>query len=164
MTPIKPTPAPKTIVQLGRFSDLLNVFPILLEESNHHRRGTLVVAEEFASICEGISYADTRIFRGKIGQLREAAKRTRDKLKNVFVTQTWGDDWIAPHNRENFQRQQWERAGYDNRFEQISLVIDKRSADREKALVERILGMFKDPSKPLLLINAGAVSTPFHRI
>src|SRR6478736_6399957 len=94
-----PQPAPnqgKFFIQLGRFGDLLNIFPILLEEFNQGRKAILYVAEEFVKICDGISYADVRVFRGPVSHLKEAAAKARAKYPHALALQTWGHDWQCP--------------------------------------------------------------------
>lgn len=148
------------VVQLGRYGDLLNIFPVLQEMEREGKRAKLVVGEKFASLLDGVSYVDRLNFKGEVGQIREAAKRAREKFKNVKVAQVWGDDWRAPRTTENFQRESWARLERDHRFEQLTLVLDRRDADRETQLVQSALAHFEDQTKPLLLVSLNAVSHP----
>lgn len=124
------------------------------------RRAKLVVSEDFYNVLDGVSYVDPIKFKGKVGDIREAAKRARLKYPNAKVIQTWGSDWKAPRTTENFQREQWARMGMDRRFEQLSLVFDKRDAGREAKLVADHILTFEDQTKPTLLLSLSAVSTP----
>lgn len=148
------------VVQLGRNGDLLNILPLMQEYSNEGRRGKLVVAEEFEQLLDGVSYVDRLVFRGKVDDIRVAAEKARKRFPDAKVTQTWGADWRAPRRTENFMREPYFRADADTRFEQLSLVIDRRSTEREAALVDGF-NFVKD--KPILLVNVKATSTPFHR-
>lgn len=161
-----PPPANKSdgteiIVQLGRIGDILNILPICHESFRlTGRRQRLMVAKEFASVLAGCSYVEPVIFDGHYGELDKALGQAKRLSKGVLTSQVFATGKEYPRKFENYQRDAWARLGRSHRFEQLSLIFDRRSAERESALAVKHLNVDGLP-RPTILVSLDTISVPF---
>lgn len=146
----------KALIQLGRFGDVMNMLPLLEENNRLGRRAAICVSSDFASVLDGVSYCEKLIFGPQHWLPAEAMTWVRAQGHAPVVAQLYGN--VPKHERitESFMRDQWVKVGRENRWEQLSLVFDRRSPEREQALAARF-----DWSKPVVLYNTDGVSSPF---
>lgn len=117
------------IVQLGRYGDILSALPVAY---HWHQKGYQVdwaVHEDFKDIFDVVDYASPLVWKGSVDDINEAAAELRhmdyDHVIDCQVHQN-----MRPCPRlENYQREQWHRAGFD--FIQIKespLVLSRKKA------------------------------------
>lgn len=127
----------KAFVQAGKNGDVLSILPILQHEFEKTKvLVPLVISKDYASILEGVSYVEPVIFKGDAGNLAEAVMFAKKRFSQVIVTQTWGNLPVQ-HQTPSFQFDQWKRAGYLDKWEDLPLTFDKRDIERELALQEK---------------------------
>ncbi len=145
------------VVQLGRFGDIINILSLLAEEARILKRPIrLMVAEEFASVLDGVSYVKPVIFKGQYGELDRAWKVALAMDADARCTQVYTPERDFPRKEDSFARDSWRRIGATGRWEQTPLYFDRRDRAREEALAAEI-----DWSKPVVLVNLAAASYPF---
>lgn len=172
---------PPVICQLGRFGDLLCIFPALkLMFEQTGIKPIVMVSNVYASLMDGISYATPWIV--PLDWWKDIAKAKRmayAKTDNVIVPQFWNDlsdqpkklsggkivkfschgkTWEVEGDSADFGTAMWNRLGF-TRAQMLSepLVLDRRGKERETALVKsHVRG-----NRPLLLYNLLGLSSPF---
>ncbi len=162
----------KLYVICGKAGDLLSQLPILYRDFQQTGlKPKALVANEFSKVLDGCSYIEPIIFDGSYLDLEGAVKLAHSLSDDVIVTSIHGTkEALAKHTysqaystgavTSNFQLEQWNLAGraaefYDN----LPLVFDRRSPDREKRLLDTngILKM----RKPLILLALGGRTAGF---
>lgn len=171
------------IVQLGCFGDLLLLFPafkLMFEQTRIEP--TVMVAREYSSVFDGISYAtpwevSLTWWRGTTQAKRKAEMR----FDHVIVPQYWNDidavdtlaqspvkgqrtwrahgrTWKVESETPDFGTAMWNRLGF-TRAQMMSepLVLDRRSPEREEELAKRYL----QSRRRTLLYNFTGICSPF---
>lgn len=171
-------------IQLGRFGDLLLLFPAF--KLIHERTGLkpfVIVTNQYASVFEGISYAVPQVINGHWYQdMPKALALAQSQAHDAIIPQWWqpgvndpdipkgstvlqchGHGWGIDVNKyPDFSTSMWIRAGF-TRDEMIAtpLVIDRRNPEREKQLIAH---QAISPKKPLLVYNFTGISSPFRYV
>jgi len=151
----------QSYIQLGRTGDLLLLFPAF--KAIHDRTGqkpVVVVSNWFASVLEGVSYAEPFAINCDPYEDLPLARQMADQFYgNHTVLQCSGKGWTAPGgDYRNYMHAMWGRAGFTfEEMRSLPLVIDRRSHERERELVKT----WRKTQKPLLLINFGGMTSPF---
>lgn len=146
----------KTLLQLGRNGDIINILPLAEEANREGRRLAICVSAEFAGLLDGVSYADREIFRGAYTSIDEAVLQYRGQQRPAVVSQIYGRGMDHRQTSESFLRDSWEKVGKGGRWEQLPLIFDRRSPEREALLIGRI-----DWSKPVVLTSLTGLSAPY---
>ena len=147
------------IVELGRYGDIVNILPLLKLIHDNYAMPHLVVAREFESVFDGISYAKPYVLPLKNEDLKQAIDIAKRDFPIVLNTQIWGKGTSVGRECVAYNVESWRFGGILHRFDDPSLrpAFDKRSPEREKALLDTI----PSSGKPLLLVNLShAVSSP----
>lgn len=151
------------VVQLGRAGDVLNTLPLVKHLADRDGgRPTLIVAKDFASVADSISYADVAVFPGQFNEHAAALKHFRGQFSNILTPQVYGDGISFQPFTESFCVESYHRAGYlvaflRGDFDRIT--IDKRHTD-ETELVQKTI---PDNRLPNILVNlTSGYSSPFH--
>jgi predicted GH43/DUF377 family glycosyl hydrolase len=145
----------KAFIQLGKIGDILSILPILKLE----HFGTpipLVVAKEFASLLDGVSYVEPVIWKGDVSDVAGAVLFAKKRYSQVVVLQTFGNIPVQ-HTAPSFQHDQWRRADVLSYFESQTLSIDRRAEEREQALLTK-LGI---TNQPYIVFGDHSISSPF---
>lgn len=131
-------------VQLGRYGDVFNVLPLL--KADYDRTGVrpfLMIAEEFASVMDGVSYARRVIWPGKFedvgGAMVMAEKFARIHDLSVVCTQIYGHGLASTEDCFSFMRESWARVPDSPAWGSLPLVFDIRDQARETAVREMLL-------------------------
>lgn len=118
----------KTWVQLAKHGDILSLCPILHEEfKTTGIKPRLIVAAEYASILERVSYVEPVIWPGNWQDLKQAIVFAKQRFPNVVVPQIFGKDFPIAKHTPSFQLDQWLRAGYLDKWDTLPMVIDRIS-------------------------------------
>lgn len=156
--PARPIDGTEVIVQLGRVGDILNILPICHEvHRTTGRRARLMIAKEFRPVLDGCSYVEPIVFDGHYGELEKAIGQAKRLTPNVRTSQVYCPGKEFPRKHESYQRDAWARIGCGHRFEQLSLIFDRRSEVREAALIDR----WTTVGKPFIAVALDAISVPF---
>jgi hypothetical protein len=150
---------PTVFVMLGRFGDIMNILPILKDEADAGRRPTLVVAQEFASILDGVSYADRIVWEGQYDQLPEALRwlRVSKGIHAPVICQYHRHPTDRARLTDSYQKECWRLAGRIDNFQgRGPLIFDRREPGRENALAVRTSQF----DKPVVLVALTSVSSP----
>lgn len=167
-------------VLLGRTGDLLIMLPAF--KAIHDRTGLkpyCIVSHEYASIFDGVSYAEPISIREHWWKgMPVARKLARERFGSAIIPQWWntvegpghketGEFVLQSHGHEwginlekwpNFMTSMWDRAGFSpEEMRSLPLVMDRRNFAREQML----LANYTRQRKPLLLYNFTGVSSPY---
>jgi hypothetical protein len=155
--PPRAAKAVRVYIHLGRTGDAIATLPLcLLYFKETGQKAALMVAQEFSSFLEGVSYVEpeiwTRDFKDVIGARIEAK---RMGYKEIIVPQIYGHNLQVEHTESSFIRESWKRVGMLGQWG-APLVFDNRNFARECKLVARM------PSdKPVILVATSGHSAPF---
>lgn len=153
----------KLFLQLGRVGDVLNVLP--LAKAHKDRTGEtpwFMVARDFASVLDGVSYVEPVVWDGPFEQVMPAAWKARKMTANIDFCQIYGAGLVAPQRCSSFARESWAQAGSTDPWGSLPLVLDRRDPERERALARRVLPESdEDDRRPLVLLALGGHSSPF---
>lgn len=164
---------PEALVQLGRIGDLLCLFPILLD---CHKKGApwrVVVAREYASLFDGISYAEPLVYEGPHYEIAKACEWAKSLGNNIICTQVNGPkEQVLEHTYKpfgqdrarstSFVKEMWRVAGYKDRWDEcLPLVFDRRSPERETKLLAEHGFLRRGKQKKLMLVSTNGNSSPF---
>lgn len=151
------------IVLLGHFGDLCIILPLLKQRADQTGSPQpIVVARNYASLLEGVSYVDPVIYdgdwmRGKsLDANKAAAEFAKSKFpdcKLTFLNPIEGD---PPKVMDNFVKEMWHLAGSVGGWNTLPLVFDRRDLHREAKLAGKIA-----MAKPIILAALDGISSPF---
>jgi len=155
---IRISPDP-TILCLGRFGDITNALPIAWELHRVHKKPIRwIVAKEFASIFNGVSYVEPIVWNGHYQNQTLAANwagGNRLGGRIVPVSAYGGSDRLK--STSSYQLEGWRIAGWLHRFGEFPMVFDK--------LNPVDAGCFGDPKEePFILVNLGSISSPIQKL
>lgn len=165
---------PMTVIQLGRFGDLIILLPALREI--HNRTGqkpNVIVSQDYGSVLEGVSYITAYPIPVHWVDGMDEAKKCAKEIFGEFIIPAWWNDktFVVPpkyrgyfslnhHGRTyginrsiwpNFMVSMWERLGFTyEEMMTLPLVFDRRTI--RSSTVRK---------KPALLYNFTAISSPF---
>lgn len=151
--------APSVFVMLGRYGDICNILPMLKADADAGRRPTLVVAQDFADILDGVSYVDRIVWDGAYDRLADALRWLR-KEKGItapVVCQYHQNPIDKGRLTDSYQKEVWRLAGRLDQFESRGpLEFDKRDSGREENLVSTVA-----PNRErLVLVGLESASSP----
>jgi len=175
---------PTAFCVLGRLGDLMILMPgwkALYDQT--HLKPVVIVAREFASIFDGVSYVQPHVLNvNPYTGVLQAIQTGIRLYGNVLVPKWWDDPrhrpppiipepwfetktikyqgktWtMAAKDWDSYQTSQWEHAGFTReQMMEWPLVFDRRSEAREEQLRRQT---FKT-NKPKLLWNIGGTTNP----
>lgn len=160
---------PKLYLLLGRLGDLVAILPVMREESLLGPKPTMMVAKEYASLFDGVSYCDCIPFDGDYNDLHAAMEKAKTIADKVICLQVAGppdavkqytyDGAGAEHSTtDSFIKEQWKFAGAFGKWkDQPPLIFDRRNPAREAAMFNGTLS----GKKKLILVYLDGVSSPF---
>lgn len=151
-------------LQLGRAGDLLNILPLCWRDHQANgERSAIVVSEPYASILEGVSYAEVvtvpNRFEDVQGACGAAEKAAQERNARLVCTQIYGATLISAENCSSFMRESWAQVPDAPAWGSLPLVFDRRDAKRE-ASVKRIL-LQNSTGKPYVVLGLDGTSSPF---
>jgi len=147
------------VVLLGRFGDIINILPVVRHIAETYARPTIVVSRDFASLLDGVGYADVLPVDMPNETVKPAIALAKSRFKHVIVAQPWGKDWAQQKRTAAYNRESWRLAGFEHKFDDPTWfpVFDRRNLVREEALVNAL-----GDKRPMLLCKLqGSVSSPW---
>jgi hypothetical protein len=153
------------LLQLGRGGDVLNCVPLLWRDHQQTgERSTVIVSEPYASLFDGISYAECVTVPNKFSDIAGAWPKAEEIAKErgarLICTQIYGDTLICAEECSSFMRESWARVPNSPPWGSLPLVFDRRDAKRE-AMVRGNLLQNARPGKPYIVICLSGTSSPF---
>lgn len=146
-----------TIVQLGRYGDIINILPVCkhLSETN----GTpirFVVSKQYRDILDGVGYVDPVVFKGEWNDLRGALAEHGNNPK-VLISQVYSKTPVEmpPNVADSFAFESWNKIGFGDQWDKLPLLFDRRDMQREATLVK------KYGAEDMLLVNVSGKSSPY---
>lgn len=166
----------KTWVQLGRNGDIMTILPLLWAHGDKRQgapKPRLMVAREYASLLEGVSYVEPVIFDGEAHEIARAIDGIEGE---VICTQVNGPLDVVkeyvykPAGKDratttSYQKEMWKIAGMlehwgthlDFPHGHLPLVFDQRNKEREAKLLAKL----PKSNKKLVLLASTGISSPF---
>lgn len=116
----------RAFIQLGKCGDILSVLPILQNEYRiTGEPQKLVVASDYAFMLARCKFIKPVIFRGEFSDLTGAIKFAKRKFDRVIVPQVYGREFPFKRKHPSFQYDQWDRAGYLDKWDTLSLDLPR---------------------------------------
>lgn len=145
-------------INLGRTGDAIASVPLCyLYWKETGKKAALMVAREFSSFLEGISYIQPEIWNGDWRDISSAKRRARMLgYKEVVVAQIYGYNISVPKTQSSFLLESWNQVGRLADFYTAPLVFDKRNYAREQEMVSKL-----PTGLPIVLVAADGTSSPF---
>lgn len=160
---------PRVHVNCGRYGDIIAFLPALYNEYQETGiKPRLVVAKDYASVLDGVSYVEPLIFDGPFEDVASAIRFAKSfddvvttsqvvGVTEVIVSQVYGNSHGPAVVCDSFQKDAWKLANKLHLWPyQPSLMFDLRDEKREKKLTK---GLPKD--KPWIVVSTGGFSSPF---
>jgi hypothetical protein len=165
----------KTYIQLGRFGDVINILPFLWADSIRGIRHSLMVASEFSSVLDGVSYVDPIIFPGHYSDIGGAVEYAQQFGRPWLCTQingmtelvreyTYGPAGLNTAVTTSYQKESWRVANRLGEWDKCyPLVFDRRDKLRESALFSQYIPKRRltKANPKIVLLNTGGTSSPF---
>lgn len=159
----------KLYIQLGRTGDVINLLPLAYADAQSGQRSAIMTCHEFSTVLEGCSYIDVVKFDGQIHELERAVLEAKAISNEIIVTQVLGPTKTLKNvgqesrHTDSFIKEAWYLAGRLKDWQQQApLVFDRRSPERELALLQSI-----NPQKTIsrqrkyVLIASSGETSPF---
>lgn len=145
-----------TIVCLGRYGDIINALPVAYAASQRGQKPYFVVAEEFKSILDGVSYVQPKVWRGRYDEVQKCLQWLRSTHVGrplVYQAHNHPDiERLAP----SYQMEPYRANNNLGEFGTTQLVFDQRDLERERELMLRFT-----QDRPTILVGAHGLSSPF---
>lgn len=164
---------PKTYICLGRCGDLLSLLPLLKRDFDQGAMSRVVVLDEFASVLSGVGYVEPIIFKGHIFEIQKSCDFARGLGGEVVCAMVNGPaeevrlNTYQPAGQPgalttSWQKEVWRVTGNLKLWDDLlPLIFDKRSPEREAALLARDEFKQRGKPKPVILLALGGDSSPF---
>ena len=154
-----------------RVGDHLILLPILYADFQAGLKVGLVVHKDYSGILDGVSYVTPIIFEGGKSDVLGALELAKRHSSDVVVCEVSGDtatlNSLGHEQRltDSFEKEIFNLAGRLKDFQKnLPLVFDRRSPERELALIQNITPKSKIKSLLLhkyILVDAEGKSSPF---
>ena len=157
-----PKPSDTCVICLGRYGDIMGALPIARDLARKQKNPVaFMVAQEFASILDGVTYAYPHIFPDHYSKLQEAVALAKVRYKKVVRAQIFGAPEADRSLPVSYNLCAWKLAGYDKRWNDptLQLEFDCRDKKRERKLLE--LNIQRDPRPIVLLCVTSGKSSVF---
>lgn len=163
----------KVFITLGRTGDICAILPMLYALAQRGERNKLMVAAEFASLLEGVSYVEPLIYNGPHYEVAKASEQTKAHGEPIVCQvngpradiEEFSKKQAGGHNTDSFIKETWRLAGNLPLWHECPpLVFDRRDPGRERSLLE-VLKTVEGPmgrrSKRLMLVSLRGNTSPF---
>ena len=152
-------------LQLGRLGDILNVLPLCLRDHTETgKRPVLMVARDYASILEGVTYVEPLVWGGDFEDVHGAMKAAEEvalaRDLALVVTQIYGRELWVDEGCSSFLRESWARLPDPPAWGSLPLVFDRRDITRETHVARQLLKR-ATPGKPYVVLALNGTSSPF---
>lgn len=147
--------------QMGRYGDLILLLPAYKYWADMTGHPSIVfTSQEFGTVLDGASYVKAiKMPHNWHLQAGEALRIATQQYPDVIRTQLHGVGLVpaTPDTLPSYSLSMWERTGLLDKYQQLPLVFDRRSPEREIELIKK----WKRTEKPLLLVNFDGATSPY---
>lgn len=164
----------KLFIVLGKLGDILNILPLLHKSYvDTGEKPRFMVAKEFASVLDGVSYVEPIIFDGPYHELSKAIEYAKTLGGEYVSCQVSGpvQDLVDANPESTGQTGKWSTSyakeawrlasALDKWDDNLPLIIDQRSKTREEALLRECGLIKRGKSLPIILLSLNSNSSPF---
>ena len=153
----QPVKADTVYINMGRYGDAIASIPLCYHYwKKTGKKCALMVAKEFSSFFDGVSYIIPEIWTGDFKDVPEAiAHCNRRGYQNIHVAQVYGRGITPGRTTSSFILESWSQVGMLDQFDRIPMVFDRRNGTREAKLTEMFVW-----DKPVILVAADGHSAP----
>lgn len=147
------------IICLGALGDCCNALPIALHEFQQDNNVTFYIAQEFASLLDGVTYCEREIWPGHYSECMRAAEHAESsgKYDRVLVIQCYGSS--IERQTDSYCKEAWRAVGKLHLWGKLPLVFDNRNKGCEHETFVDTLDI--NPDAPILLVSTSGKSSPF---
>jgi hypothetical protein len=144
-------------ITLGAYGDIMNTLPLVLNDLQSGNSPSMMVASEFESILDGVSYCNRISRRGHYSESSKAVEEAvaRDVFDNIYLVQCYGTN--IDRYTDSYAKESWRLVGKMDLWGKLPLVFDRRNSFREAGWIPL------DNSKPLVLVATKGKSSPFEQ-
>lgn len=154
-------PEATAVVLLGRYGDIINILPVCKHLHDEGKDPHLIVAREFASVLDGVSYVKPVVLDVPFDQLTYAMDYAKQRFKHVIRAQIYGIGHKQATLCPSYNMESWREAGFLGKFHDPNW---KPVFDLFDATGEKILSKLFKTNKPKIVTNLTAARTaPFPR-
>lgn len=149
------------VIQMGKIGDIINTLPICKKLHDEGKNPYLIVAREFASVLEGVSYVMPHVLDIPWVDIDRAKRVAQSQFTSVLNLQIYGKGHKQEHNTASYNMEQWREAGLLEEFHnpEMKPVFDRRDAKREALVLAKLFRT----DKPKIVTNlTRSASSPFH--
>jgi len=160
-------------ITLGAYGDICNTLPLVWHDFQSGNRPTMLVAERFKDILDGVSYCERAVHPGHYSECLAAAASAEASghFDNIYVVQCYGSK--IERFTDSFTKESWRLVGKLDLWDKLPLVFDLRHKNREAEFIfdiqdhlngfEAILENRPD-GRPKVIVATSGKSSPFpHR-
>jgi hypothetical protein len=145
----------RAYIQLGKNGDILSILPILQNEYRiTGEPQNLVVACDYANMLARCKFVKPVKYNGDFSDLSGAIKFAKERFDRVIVPQVYGREFPIQHKHPSFQYDQWDRAGYLDKWDTLSLDVPR--PNYAAAMVKKRIGVSR-----CILFADHSQSSPF---
>lgn len=148
------------VVLMGKFGDIINALPILKRLHEEGKNPHLIVAKQFESVLEGVSYVKPFPLNVPFEDLKETMEIARSRFSEVLRLQIYGKGHRQEHRTASYNMETWLEAGMLADFHNQAMppVFDRRDPEREKWIIRKLFRT----TKPKIVTNlTRSASSPF---
>lgn len=153
-----PLKADHVFINLGRTGDAIQSLPMAyLHWKKTGTKSAYMVARQFSSFLEGVSYVIPEIWDGDWQDIPGAKGFCKRRgYKKIVIAQIYGRGIKVGRATTSFILESWHQVGMLKEWG-APLVFDQRNMDREAKLASKL-----PTDKPVVLVAADGQSSPFH--
>lgn len=148
------------IICLGALGDCCNALPLALHEFQQDNNVTFFIAQEFASLLDGVTYCEREIWPGHYSECLQAAERAANsgKYDRIMVVQCYGTN--IDRQTDSYCKEAWRAVGKLHLWGKLPLVFDNR--DKKGVCFDGVPKEKRD--LPILIVSYSGKSSPFPHI
>lgn len=147
------------VICLGRFGDACGALQIALHEFQQGNHVTFIIAKEFASLLDGVSYVEREVWDGPYHECLKAAEWAEQsgRFDKVMVCQVYGTS--ISRETDSYAKEAWRAVGKLHLWGKLPLVFDNRDTERESLWMQQARA--DGGRRPILLVSYSGKSSPF---
>jgi hypothetical protein len=116
----------------------------------------MMIAREFASLLDGVSYCESFVYEGHYSESAKAADiaHKSGRFDNVYLCQCYGT--TIQRGTDSYAKESWRLVERLHLWDTLPLVFDQRDLERERKVVR-----YDGITKPIVVVSTSGRSSPF---
>lgn len=156
-----PRSEPTTLIELGRYGDVINILPPAwaLARANPSGKTRVVVGSQYAGVLDGCSYIEPVVFDGDFSMdYLRACEWAKNKFGgHQLATQVYFGGSVHSKQTNSFVTDSWLKAGFSPMWwNELPTIFDNRNHVRESLLIRE-----HQTKKRNVLVCFDGTSSPF---